>query len=573
MKTNSLQLMVYGSGLDDIEVNSNSKSLSIINTHLLKNNSYLFIDIKFSADALPGNYKLEFVKGGERESINYPLLKRKAGGHSGFSSEDAIYLIFPDRFVNGDTSNDTINNEIDSYDFYSLDGRHGGDIQGIINKLDYVKDLGFTAIWSTPVLLNNMYMSYHGYAATDLYIVDPRFGSNELYKTLVDEAHDRGLKVIYDHVANHIGINHEWVNNLPMDNWFNGTPENHQHNYHSKMSNFDIHSDSLFIVNAQTGWFTNYMPDLNQQNPFMANYIIQNTLWWIEYAGFDGIREDTYPYNNIKFMARWAEVILNEYPNFNIVGEVWKGQSSTLASFQGNSKLPNSAETNLPVITDFALRDALNNFLSGSSGIAAIYEVIAKDYLFSNPDNLLVFMDNHDIDRGMFNAGGNVNKFKLALTLLLTTRGIPQILYGTEIGINEGRHHGKIRKPFPGGFPADSINAFVSSGRSDKENEIFNHLQNLLHIRKDHKSVATGKLTHYPPINNIYVYFKEDELGKYFILLNGNESSQKFSTSIISYKFGKGSIMTELLSGETLQYREGINISLDGYSSKIYKID
>jgi glycosidase len=339
------------------------------------------------------------------------------------------------------------------------------------------------------------------------------------------------------------------------------------------MSAFDIHSDSLFITNAQTGWFTNYMPDLNHRNPFVANYIIQNTIWWIEYAGIDGIREDTYPYNDINFMARWAKTILDEYPNFNIVGEVWKGQTSTLASFQGGSKLPNSIETNLPTVTDFALRDAITEFLQGNNNLTAIYEIIAKDYLYSNPDNLLVFMDNHDIDRGMFNAGGDVSKFKLALTLLLTSRGIPQILYGTELGINEGGHHGRIRKAFPGGFPKDTISAFVSSGRTDMENEIFVHLQKLLMLRNNHKTISAGKLTHYPPINNIYAYFKEDESGKYFILLNGNESSQSFNTSMLSYKFNSSKILTELLIGEEIQYEKNMSIDLKGYSSKIYKID
>ncbi|MBL1213706.1 MAG: alpha-amylase [Ignavibacteriae bacterium] len=575
MKLNKIQLMVYGENLENIKVDSKDDNLGINKIHHVKNDSYSFIDIEIAGNILPGDYDLVFANDTDTLIYSFPILARelKAEEHRGFSNEDVIYLIFPDRFVNGDNSNDLIKNEYESFEFGELNGRHGGDIAGMISKLDYIKDLGFTAIWSTPMLENNMYMSYHGYAATDLYKIDTRFGSNELYKKFAEEARGKGLKIIYDHVANHIGVNHHWINNPPMEDWINGTVENHSANLHNKMAAFDINSDSLMIVNAQTGWFTNYMPDLNQKNEFAANYIIQNTIWWIEYAGIDGIREDTFPYNDIKFMGRWAETILHEYPNFNIVGEVWKGQSATLASYQADSKLQNLVETNLPAVTDFALRDALTYFLQGSQSLQAVYEIFAKDYLYSNPNNLLVFLDNHDIDRAMYNADGNVEKFKLALTIILTARGIPQILYGTEIGINEGSHHGKIRKPFPGGFKNDSENKFIEEGRTESENDIFNYLKKLLNIRKSNTALASGKLLHYPPMNNVYVYFKEDTEGKYFIMLNGNDNEQEFSIEHLQYKFADSKQLTNLMDDEKIELQPDLKIKLSGYTAKVFKVE
>jgi glycosidase len=575
MKLNQIQLMVYGKNLENIKVESENDDLIVNKIHQVKNDSYLFVDVEIKKSAEPGDYEFYFYNDRDTISYTYRLLERElqAEEHRGFSNEDVIYLIFPDRFTNGDYTNDLIENDYESYGFGSLNGRHGGDIAGMISKLDYIKDFGFTAIWSTPMLENNMYMSYHGYAATDLYKIDSRFGSNELYKKFAEEARGKGLKIIYDHVANHIGVNHHWISNPPMEGWINGTVENHAANLHNKMSAFDVNSDSLMIVNSQTGWFTNYMPDLNHKNEYVANYVIQNTLWWIEYAGIDGIREDTYPYNDINFMGRWAETILNEYPNFNIVGEVWKGQTATLASYQSDSKLQNSVETNLPTVTDFALRDELTNFLQGKNSLQAVYEIFAKDYLYSNPNNLLVFLDNHDIDRAMFNAGGNIDKFKLALTLILTARGIPQIFYGTEIGINEGSHHGKIRKPFPGGFQNDIKNKFTDESRTEYENEIFNYLKKLLHIRKNNKALASGKFLHYPPINDVYAYFKENAESKYFIMLNGSGKVKDFALEYLQYKFTDNSRLTDLLTDEIIELEPDLKINLSGYGAKVFKVE
>jgi len=379
-----------------------------------------------------------------------------------------------------------------------------------------------------------MWMSYHGYAATDLYKIDPRFGSNELYKTLVEEAHTRGLKIILDHVSNHIGINHYWVNNLPSNDWFNGTSENFIKASHDKMAFLDIHGDSIIVKMNQQGWFTDYMPDLNQRNPFLKKYLIQNTLWWIEYAGIDGIREDTYPYNDQKYLAEWTEAILTEYPKFNIVGEIWQGIPSIVSGYQTNSPVRKvDFDSNLPSVTDFALSDAIRDYLSGAKSIYKVYETIAQDIVYSDPDNLMVFFDNHDVDRAMLVADGNVDKFKIALNLVLFTRGIPKIFYGTELGIKGGTKHGELRQPFPGGFDGNISNAFTIEGRNETENDLFNYLQKLLKLRNEYPSLSKGKLRHIYPLENVYVLIKSDEEQVTMILINSREEELTVESSLI----------------------------------------
>ena len=478
MKWDTVQLMVYGENLDGVGVIS-SDELKILNVTSLENSAYLFVDIFISEDIEAGNYKLIFYKNDVEKEILFPILEREmsADKHQGFSNEDVIYLIFADRFCDGNPANNTIGDSLDQFTSADLDGRKGGDVEGIISKLDYLKELGITAIWITPMLENNMWMSYHGYAATDLYKIDPRFGSNELYKKLVDEAHKRNLKIILDHVSNHIGINHHWVKSLPAPDWFNGTPEDFIKASHDKMAFLDIHGDSMIVKMNQQGWFTDYMPDLNQRNPYLKKYLIQNTLWWIQYAGIDGIREDTYPYNDQKYLSEWAEAILSEYPNFNIVGEIWQGVPSVVSGYQSKSPIRKiNFDSNLPSVTDFALSDAIRDYLSGVKSIYKVYETIAQDIVYSNPDNLMVFFDNHDVDRAMLVADGNVDKFKIALNLVLFTRGIPKIFYGTEIGIKGGTKHGELRQSFPGGFVGDERNAFTKEGRTEFENDLYDYL-------------------------------------------------------------------------------------------------
>ncbi|MCF6185064.1 MAG: cyclomaltodextrinase C-terminal domain-containing protein, partial [Bacteroidales bacterium] len=498
-------------GLSNVEIENGELKISKI--YELENNNYLFVDVDLSG-IKAGDYKLIFSNGTSNVSINYPIYERVVSPtiHQGFSNEDVIYLIMPDRFANGDESNDFIEGYVDTFQNQYTQARHGGDIAGVIGKLDYLKVLGISTIWLTPIVENNTFRSYHGYSATDLYKVDPRLGTFETYKTLVNTAHEKGLKIIMDHVANHIAIDHPWIKNLPTTDWINGTVENHLNANHHKMVFTDPYSDSATVKHVQEGWFVDYMPDLNHKNKFMANYIIQNTLWWIESTGIDGIREDTYPYCDQKFMSKWAEVIMNEYPTFNIVGEVWTGNPAFLSTYQGGNKF-RQIDTNLPAITDFGMRDALVDYLLGKKSLYNFYTILASDYLYSDVSQLVTFVDNHDVGRAMFYADSDADKFKIAFHLLLTTRGIPQIFYGTEIGMKENEDHGTLRKNFPGGF-GDEPNAFTKEGRSEYENNIFDYFQKMLTLRKKHPALAKGELIHFPPKDDVYIYFKtlKDEI-------------------------------------------------------------
>ncbi len=520
--------------------------------------------------------KLFSKRGNDTVTYNYPILKRKLKPeeHKGFSNEDVIYLIFADRFCDGNPDNNTIGDSLDEFTAADLDGRHGGDIEGIISKLDYLKDLGVTSLWITPMLENNMWMSYHGYAATDLYKIDPRFGSNESYKQLVTEAHQKGLKIILDHVSNHIGGNHYWMKDLPSNDWLNGTVENHLPAHHDKMAFLDIHVDTTMTKFTQEGWFENYMPDLNQRNPFLKKYLIQNTLWWIEFAGIDGIREDTYPYSDQKYLAEWADAILNEYPNFNIVGEIWKGVPSIISGYQKSSPVRRvSFDSNLPVVTDFALSDAIRDLLSDKKSIYQVYETIAQDIVYNDPDNLIVFMDNHDIDRAMYLANGDIEKFKVALNLILFTRGIPVIFYGTEIGIKGGSKHGELRQPFPGGFAGDERDAFTKEGRTEGENYIFDYIRKLLELRKKHPALAKGKLTQIYTGGDLYILLKKCEDEEIIILINSGDEFISFPTQQTSLFFPTAKMMLDIENNKENMINEMNAITLKSMNTQIYKIE
>ncbi len=575
MKWNTVQMMVYGENLDDVTVTTSYQRINVIKTHSVENKNYLFVDIEIPNDLPDGDYGLIFRKGNEIVRYNYPILNRKLApeDHNGFSNEDVIYLIFTDRFCDGNPHNNTIGDSLDKFTSTDLDGRHGGDIEGIISKLDYLSDLGVTALWMTPMLENNMWMSYHGYAATDLYKIDPRIGSNELYKNLVDEAHKHGLKIILDHVSNHIGINHSWIKNLPFDDWFNGAPENHIPAIHDKMAFLDIHGDSTIVKSTTEGWFQNYMPDLNQRNPYLKKYLIQNTLWWIEYAGLDGIREDTYPYADQNYLSEWAKAILEEYPNFNIVGEIWKGIPAIISGYQTKSPVRKiEYDSNLPAVTDFALADAIRWYLSGEKSIYQVYETLAQDIVYYNSDNLLTFMDNHDIERAMYLASGNIDKFKIALNLVLFTRGIPVIFYGSEIGIKGGKPHGELRKPFPGGFIEDERNGFIEEGRTQQENEIYDYLSELLNLRKNNPVLAKGKLKHIYSGDDVYVIVKTLGDEQILIILNTGENQIPIPTQQIKMFLPQVIELHNLKTEEVIDIKSYEILTLEKFSADIYKI-
>ena len=442
-------------------------------------------------------------------------------------------MITPDRFANGDGSNDTVQGMRESADRQNIYGRHGGDIQGIINELDYIQDMGFTAIWTNPLLENDMERySYHGYATTDHYKIDERFGSNEDFLRLSAEARKRGILLIMDIIENHCGLFHWWTGDEPTRDWYNYQAlTNKPFSSHKRTTLADpyaVESDKQLHSN---GWFDTVMPDLNQRNPLMANYLIQHSIWWIEYADLGGIRQDTYPYPDPDFMSEWSRRIMQEYPNFNIVGEEWSENPAIIARWQTNKVNANGYVSYLPSLMDFPLQKALVESLNHpkapySNSFNAVYEMLANDFLYNNPYNLVTFLDNHDMPRFIDQVQGNPQLFKMGLIYLYSMRGIPQIYYGTEImmGNTENpKDHALIRSDMPGGWDGDPISVFTEKGLSAEEQEIKSFLRTLTRFRRDTPALHQGKLRHFAPNEEVYVLFRYDETMKIMSIFNKND--------------------------------------------------
>ena len=596
MHWSEVQLMLYGENLDQITARSANEGVRVTGVTSVPNDGYAFVDVEINSDASPGTYPIEIVHAGGTTTVEFPVLERepREGRAQGFSSEDAVYLITPDRFANADTTNDVVPGLRDEYDPSDPGMRHGGDLQGIIERLDYLKNLGVTTLWLNPVLENAGRNSYHGYAATDLYRVDPRFGSNDDYRRLVDKAHERGMKVIFDHVSNHIGIEHPWIGDLPRESWLNGSVEEHASQKHYKMSITDPHADPRSETLLRTFWFVDAMPDLNQRDPLLATYLIQNTLWWIETTGLDGIREDTYPYPDQAFLARWAEAIRTEYPGFDIVGEIWDTAPAFTAVFQEGTSVPRDFETNLPSVMDFALSTAYREYVSGDGGLGAVYQVIAQDFLYGDPQMIMTLADNHDMPRIAFLAENAADpdaareRMMQVLTMLFTSRGIPQILYGTEIGMVGGPSHVELREDVPGGFPGDERSAFTESGRTDAENEIFDHVQTLLRLRSEHPALTRGTLTHYPPTygNEIYRYVRRydgEEGGRgaervareddtVLVLVNGHDEPRRVDLKEV-FGAAPNLQLTDLMTGRKAEVLDGPSVRVEARSAAVLQVD
>ena len=553
MKNTQLQIMVYGENISLTKPNIEYPGVKITQVILVESPNYLFIDIEISPTAIAGNLDIDFYK--RRKvvvSVSYELKQRQKNPDlfQGFDNSDMIYLLMPDRFSNGNPDNDDMPGMLEKADRSNPNGRHGGDIQGIVNNLDYLNDLGVTSIWINPLLENNMpAYSYHGYAVTDLYKVDPRFGTNEDYKNLVQTAHKKGLKVIQDMIFNHLGTNYFWKDDLPMQDWYNQWPEFTRSNYRGGAVN-DPHASKYDFEKMVKGWFDVTMADLNQKNPLMANYLIQNSIWWIEYLGLDGIRQDTYPYPDKDFMAEWMRRVLEEYPDYNVVGEVWLSYPQAVAYWLENDNNADGYHSHLTNVFDFplmyAISKAFNEEEGWSTGTAQLYEVLSQDYVYSDPMKLVVFADNHDGDRLYTKLGEDINKFKLAMAILFTTRGTPQIYYGTEILMagHEHQGHGFIREDFPGGWDGDEKDAFTRSGRSDEQNEAFDFVKRILNWRKGNDAIQNGKLTHYLPEDGVYVYFRYTGNESVMVMLNNSNEDkevnmERFYENLKGYSTGR----------------------------------
>ncbi len=557
MENPNLQLMIYGERIAETTPEISYEGVLLKEVIKPENPNYLFINLTIAAETKPGTFDISFKKGKKIvDTYSYTLSKRENTPelHKGFDNSDAIYLLMPDRFANGDSNNDNIDGMKEKADPKDQYGRHGGDLKGIRNHLDYFENLGVTTLWINPVLENDMpQQSYHGYAITDYYKIDPRFGTNEDYRQMVAAAHKKGLKVIMDMVANHCGTGYYWNDDLPSQDWYNQWPEFTRTNYRGIVQS-DPYASPADYDKMVKGWFDKTMADLNQHNPYVAEFIIQNTIWWIEYAGLDGIRQDTYPYPYKDFMVRWMQRILEEYPDFNVVGEVWLNYPSLTAYWLDNETNKDGYRSYLTNVFDFPLMYALNRAFneedSWDRGTLALYEILAQDFLYSNPMNLVVFTDNHDGDRFYTKMQEDIRKFKLGMAFVMTVRGIPQIYYGGEILMTGYEHdgHGHLRENFPGGWPGDKINAFTQKGLSEEQLDAFNFTRRLLNWRKTSKAVQYGKFIHYIPENGVYVYFRYTEDEAVMVLLNNNEKEvrvdlSRFAENLQGYS-GAKSVLT-----------------------------
>jgi neopullulanase len=539
MKNTSVQVLFHNKNVNiaDYQANVQYAGVMLKETKKVENPHYLFLTLEISPEAKAGKIPVTFTAGKKSFVYQYDLRAKSSEANriQGFSTSDVLYLIMPDRFANGDVTNDSIAGMFEGAHRDKPMGRHGGDLKGISNHLDYLKTLGVTALWLNPVLENNQkHSSYHGYAITDLYKVDRRFGTNEDYVAFVNKSHQQGIKVIQDMVMNHIGNDHWLMHDLPEKTWVHQFPEFTRSNYRGTVISDPYRSkrDEILMSN---GWFDTTMPDVDQTNSLFATYLIQNTLWWIEYAGLDGIRMDTYPYPDKDFMARWMKEVRNEYPKFNIVGEAWLNNVTTTAYWQKDMANKDGYNSFLPSVTDFpfcyAVPQALHEQGGWDSGLARLYNLLSQDFIYPNANSNLTFLDNHDMTRYFLSCGKDLKKFKMGLTFLLTTRGIPQLYYGTELLMDgDGGYHPNVRMDFPGGWKGDAANAFTKEGTTKEQNEAFDFLHTLLNWRKNAPVIHNGKLTHYIPEDNMYVYFRHNSDQTVMVVMNGNTTTKTLDT-------------------------------------------
>ncbi|MDB5208255.1 MAG: hypothetical protein JWR72_3330 [Flavisolibacter sp.] len=579
MKNTELQILVYGKDISKSKVSLSYPGVRIKEVTKVESPNYLFVYLTVSGATNPGTMNLVFTSGPDKIVKQYPLRPRaKTPGALGFTPSDVLYLITPDRFANGDTANDKLGNS--TVNRSRPNSRHGGDLLGIENHLDYVKDLGITTVWLNPVQENDMPGgSYHGYAITDFYSVDRRFGTNEEYRLFIEKTHAKGLKVVMDMIFNHSGSSHWWIKDLPSKDWLSSA-DVYLGSNHNRWASLDIHAPKSEKDGLINGSFTRTMPDLNQRNRHMGTYLIQNSIWWIEYARIDGIRQDTHFYADFDFMARWCKEVMAEYPQFNIVGETWFPGGAAATSWWQRNSPTNKKNSHLKTVMDFDLVfrmqkafDEESNHQDGDqAGLFTLYEILAQDFLYADPDNVLTFLDNHDISRFIRKDEKNLNRYKQALAFLLTIRGIPQIFYGTELLMTGTKQEGDglMRKDFPGGFAGDSINAFTSAGRTPLQNDAWCYMQNLLQWRKTSKAVTNGTMQHYMPENNgVYVYARIKDDQRVLVILNGTNADktipmQRFKESIGNHTSGK-----EIISGKSIDIKTSVSIPARG----VYVID
>ena len=571
MKNSSLQLMVHGEGVGNTVPTLNYPGVRLVKVNKAESPNYLFLDLQISPQTKPGTVSIRFSRNGATVFTHaYPLLDREkdAAREKGFGPADVIYLISSDRFANGDPSNDVVAGMRETtLDRKAPYGRHGGDIRGIINHLDYIQSMGFTAVWPTPLLENDMKeSSYHGYAITDHYKVDPRYGTLDDYKELARECKRRGMKLIFDGVVNHTGSQYWWMKDLPFHNWIN-YPDSLQITNHRRTVNQDPYASAADRELMVKGWFVSTMPDLNQSNPFLATYLIQNSIWWTETLWLGGIRQDTWPYSEKKFLAQWSCRLMQEYPQFSIVGEEWSYNPLIVGYWQQGQPVKDGYQGCLKSTMDFPLQmklvEALTEPESWDKGLVKLYEALANDFGYAKPERLLVMGDNHDMDRLFTFLKQDPALQRMALTYLLTIRGIPQIYYGTEILADNTGHpgnHGFIRSDFPGGWASDTVNAFTGKGLSAEQAGTQALLRKLLNWRKTQPAVWEGKTLHFAPQNGVYVYARYTATHKVMVLLNKNETDVRVDPARFMELIGEQHKATDVVNHNAVSLRAPIPV-------------
>ena len=568
MKNPELQLMVYGKDIAGYLPSINYPGVQLKSSVALESPNYLLIYLDV-ANAQPGTFDITFTQGKKHFKMPYELKARKANADQikGFDSSDVLYLIMPDRFADGDPALDQLPMRTDyKVDRNNPNARHGGDLAGIEQHLDYIEDLGVTAVWLNPVLENDMKGgSYHGYATTDYYRVDPRFGSNEDYKRLIDKTHQKGMKVVMDMIFNHCGSDHPWMKDVPSHDWFNNLDHYVQTN-HDKEAYFDPYVSDYDKNCMINGWFVPSMPDLNQKNPHVAKYLIQNSIWWIEYSGVDGIRQDTYPYADVDMMHDWCEAVELEYPDYNIVGEAWMNYTIGSAYWQRGSRLNFGKDTGLKSVMDFRLMGIAHDVFHADGGLQGVFEHLCYDYVYPDINHVLRFLENHDTDRflrEMPKSSADLYAFKQGVTFLLTIPGIPQLYYGQELLMNgtKEKSDGYIRLDVPGGWPGDKVNQFEPSGRTAVQNEAWTFMQTLLKWRKGNEVIAKGTMKHFMPNRGVYVYERSLNGKRVVVFMNGSSKAvelplDRYAESLQGAAQGK-----DVLTGRTVSLGTSLSMT------------
>lgn len=569
MHNPKLQLVVHGYKIAERSVKMSYPGVTLVKVNKVENPNYLFIDLNISPVAKPGTFLLTFTKSGTAPlTYKYELWKRNTSANraQGVTNKDLIYLIMPDRFANGDPTNDSVPGmremKVDRSEMYA---RHGGDIQGVMDHLNYLKDLGITAVWLTPAIENDMpHASYHGYAVTDHYKIDPRYGTNALYKAFVDKCHSMGMKVVMDLVHNHSGTNDYLIRDMPMKSWVHQWPSYTRSNFRDAAV-MDPHGSSYDRKIMLDGWFDHTMADMNENNPYVQNYLTQNHIWWVEYAGVDGFRLDTYPYNDPAYMADWARKVKAEFPHMSIFGETLVWSVANQAFFTQGNTVNRGFDTELPGVVDSQMKDAINEALTGKNGwtdgVNRLYLVLSQDFMYQDPTRNVVMLDNHDMSRFYSVVNEDFDRYKAGMAILLTTRGIPQMYYGDEILMSGyDNPDGLVRSDFPGGWKGDKDDKFTANGRSKKENEAFNYVRTLANYRKNTPALQTGKLMQFIPEQGVYVYFRYDAKKTVMIIYNSKDKSQTIKTDRFNERMKGFTSALNIESGDTLKSLENIEV-------------